>query len=803
MGGQAPRAGTRPTSGAMRGCRPRAHTRRAVIFKTIAPLHLGVFALKVFPMRNDSPGEPRLARTRTWSCPRLTGLLLALVTLVIYLPVRQHGFCVYDDGDYVTQNQMVQNGLTWTGVKWAFTTWFASNWHPLTWLSHMLDCELFGLDPGAHHLVSVLFHAANAVLLFALLFRLTRLREEATATPAGANWAAAMVAALFAWHPLRVESVAWAAERKDVLSTFLELLALLAYAGYVQKAGSRNQNAETGGRFPSSIVQNAENRKQKTETGGRQYIFHRSPSIYYLLSLAFFALSLLAKPMPVTLPCLLLVLDWWPLRRFTIHDSRFTISPPLPRSGAISALRSPLSALRSPIFWRLAREKWPFFLLAAGSCVVTFLAQRTVAVLSLEQYPWPLRLGNALLSYTRYLLKTAWPADLAIIYPLPDHLPWLPVAASGAGLAGVSWLVWRARRAQPYLLAGWLWYLGTLVPVIGFVQAGRQAMADRYSYFPVIGILLALVWLAKDLAARFRFQGRTLAIGAGLVLAACVWQTEKQLSYWRDDESLFAHAVAVTRDNPAAQINLGMALEQQGRPAEALEHYQTALRLAPDSPEAHNNLANFLDAAGQTNEALAHYQAALRLNPNAALARCNFGTLLVKLGRLDEAMRQYQEAARLQPANPHPYYLMGKAWLRQGRSAEASRQFRHALELAPDDFESLAFLARMLATDEDPRQRDGPAAVALAEKANTLAGGSQPFILDILAMAYAEAGRFHEAQQTAGQALDLAAAAKLPDMAAGIRRHLQLYQSGLPCREAVTNTAPAGQVLKSVEALKH
>ncbi len=697
-------------------------------------------------MRNDSPGEPRLALTKALSGPRLTGLLLALVTLVIYLPVRQHGFCVYDDGDYVTQNHIVQNGLTWSGVKWAFTTWFASNWHPLTWLSHMLDCELFGLDPGAHHLVNVLFHAANAVLLFALLLRLT-----------GANWAAAMVAALFAWHPLRVESVAWIAERKDVLCTLFELLALLAYAKYVQKGESRKQKAETGGCFPSSIL-------------------HPLSSSAYCLSLSCFALSLLAKPMPVTLPCLLLVLDWWPLRRFEL-----------------STLNSqPSTRLR------LVVEKWPFFLLAAGSCVVTFLAQRSAAVLSLEQYPWPLRLGNALLSYTRYLLKIAWPADLAIIYPLPDHLPWLPVAASGAGLAAVSWLVWRARRAQPYLLAGWLWYLGTLVPVIGLVQAGGQAMADRYSYFPVIGIVLALVWLAKDLAARCQFQGRTLALGASLILAANVWLTEKQLNYWRDDESVFAHAVAVTRDNPAAQINLGLALEQQGRPAEALVHYQAALRLAPDSPEAHNNLANFYDAAGQTNEALAHYQAALRWNPNAALARCNFGTLLVKLGRLDEAMWQYQEAARLQPANPHPCYLMGKAWLRQGRSAEAISQFRHALELDPDDFQSLAFLARILATDEDPRQRDGQAAVALAEKANTLAGGTQPFILDILAMAYAEAGRFHEAQQTAGQALDLAAAATLPDLAAGIRRHLQLYQSGLPCREAFTNTL----TMKSVEALK-
>jgi len=422
--------------------------------------------------------------------------------------------------------------------------------------------------------------------------------------------------------------------------------------------------------------------------------------------------------------------------------------------------------------------------------VMTFLAQRTASILSLEQYPWPLRIGNALLSYARYLLKTAWPADLAVMYPLPEHLSWLLVAASGAGLAGVSWLAWRTRQRQPYLLAGWLWYLGTLVPVIGLMQTGKQAMADRYSYFPVIGIFLAVVWLAKDIAAQFQIKGRTLAMGAGLILAASAWMTEQQLSYWRDDESLFAHAVAVTRDNAAAEINLGIALEQRGLLAEALVHYRAALRLAPDSVEAHNNLANFLDAAGQTGAALDLYQAALRLNPNAPLAHCNLGTLLLKLGRFDEAMRQYQEAARLQPDNPPPYYLMGKALLRHGQTAEAIGQFRHAVALDQNDLQSLAFLARILAADENPKNRDGAAAVALAERANILAGGTQPFILDILAMALAEEGRFNEAQLTARKAQDLAAAAKLPDMAASIRQHLHTYAGGLPYREAFTNSLP-------------
>jgi len=739
-------------------------------------------------MRKEPSVKPRLALAGALSCPRLTGLLLALVTLVLYLPVRQHGFSVYDDGDYITQNHIVQNGLTWAGTKWAFTTWYASNWHPLTWLSHMLDCELFGLDPGAHHLVNVLFHALNAVLLLGLLFRMT-----------GANWAAAMAAALFAWHPLHVESVAWAAERKDVLSTCLELLALLAYAKYVEsgdlpslgscrEAGRRAESGERQGasehptaeRRPRNNIQRPTSNERRREWFGPRSLFPLPSSLFYLLSLCCFALGLMSKPMLVTFPFLCLLLDFWPLRRFELS----TPNSPVRRSSTAEGGQP------STILW-LVVEKWPFFLLSIGSCVVTFLAQRAAAVLSLGQYSWPLRLGNASLSYAWYLLKTAWPADLAVLYPLPEHLSWLLVAAAGAGLTVISWLVWRARRAQPYLLAGWLWYLGALVPVIGLVQAGEQARADRYTYFPLIGVFLALVWLGKDLAARFQVPARTLAIGATLVLAATLWRTERQLNYWRDDETLFAHALAVTGDNPIAHINLGLALEQQNHPAEAMENYQAALRLAPDSPEAHNNLANLLDAAGQTNEALLHYQAALRLNPNAAFAHCNFGTLLAKLGRFDEALRQYQEAAWLQPADPHPYYLMGKAWLRRGQSAEAISRFRHALELAPNDLPSLAFLARILATDENPGHRDGPAAVALAEKANALADGTQPLILDVLAMAYAEAGRFHEAQQTAGTALELAAAAKLPEMVTGIRQHLQLYQAGLPCRESFTNSLPA------------
>jgi tetratricopeptide (TPR) repeat protein len=660
--------------------------------------------------------SPDLPPPTAASPRRCISLILALLTLVIYLPTRQHGFSVYDDGDYITQNRMVQSGLTWAGFQWAFTTWWASNWHPLTWLSHMADCQWFGLDAGAHHLVNVLFHAGNAVLLFLLLCRLT-----------GTMWGAALVAALFAWHPLRVESVAWAAERKDVLSCFFELLSLSSYVRYARA-------------------------KQRRD---------------FYLALVFFAMALLAKPMPVTLPFLLLVLDWWPLRRL----------------ANVTSLAGKWA--------RLAGEKWPFFLLSAASCCVTYLAQRTTALPSIEQYPLSLRLGNALLAYAKYLLKILWPVDLAVIYPLPGQLSWPLVTAVGAGLAGVSWIAWRMRRAHPFLLAGWFWYLGTLVPVIGLVQAGKQAMADRYSYFPCIGIFLAAVLAGKGLAARFQLRWQLLAAGAGLVLAINVWFTEYQLDYWRDDVSLFSHAVAVTGDNPGAQINLGLALEQQGRRDAALVHYREALRLAPDSVEAHNNLANTLNDEGQTREALDHYLAALQLDPNEPITHCNLGTLLLNLGRFEEAIQQYQAAERLQPEDPHVHYLMGKAWLRQGRTSEAIAQFRQALRLDSNDFQTLTFLARILAADENPANRDGRAAVELAERANTLTAGTQPYILDVLAMAYAESGRANDAQRIEVKARELADAGGAPGLVADIQRHLQLFQVGQPCREVFTNLSPA------------
>jgi tetratricopeptide (TPR) repeat protein len=633
--------------------------------------------------------------------PRLLCLLLALITLLLYLSVWQHGFIIYDDDLYVTDNRMVQRGLTWAGFKWAFSTLHASNWHPLTWLSHMLDWELFGWNAGAHHLVNVLFHVANTVLLFLLLGRLTL-----------PLWASALAAALFAWHPLHVESVAWIAERKDLLCAFFGLLALHGYAAYGSKGCRRG----------------------------------------YLGSLIGFALGLMAKPMLVTLPFVFLLLDYWPLKR----ERKFV---------------------------RLAVEKWPFFLLTALSCVITVIGQREEAMVDLERQPLSARLPNAVVGYASYLAKTVWPADLAIIYPLERHIPGWQIALSVVLLLMISALAWRYRSNRPYLLVGWLWFVGMLVPVIGLVQVGRQAMADRYTYLPLIGVFIAVALGAPDLAARLRMKPSLRAVLAAAVLLVCLGTTWRQLNYWQDSKTLFAHAVAVTKENAVARLNLGVALEQAGETEEALAQYRESLRISPERAQAHNNIANLLAASGKRDEALVHYREALRLNKKAPLAHLNLGTTLLELGRFDEAMHHYAEAARLAPDDPRPHYFMGKARLQQKQSARAVTHFRDALRFDSSDLRALTWLARVLASDENANVRNGAEAVALAERANELIGGTDAFVLDTLAMAYAGAGRFAEAQRTAQEAIEVATKAGANEDVAAVQQRLELYQSGQPYRE--------------------
>jgi Tfp pilus assembly protein PilF len=542
--------------------------------------------------------------------------LLVLATVALYWPATHHDFINFDDPDYVTANVHVQNGLTLGNIQWAFSHLVSSNWHPVTMLSHMLDCQLFGLKPGAHHLVSVLFHAANTVLLFALLRSLT-----------GAVWRSALVAALFALHPLHVESVAWISERKDVLSAFFGLLCLMAYAQYVGK--SRVHSPQSKG--------------------------------FYFLALLFFALGLMSKAMLVTWPFVMLLLDWWPLRR--IYDLRFTIYNLKP----------------------LLIEKIPFFALAAAASVVTYVAQKQGgAVVAMENLPLGERAGNALVSYCRYLGKLFWPVDLAVFYPHPIHWPVAEVVLAGVFLAGISALVFLQRRRQPFLLMGWLWFVGTLMPVIGLVQAGEQAMADRYTYIPSVGIFILTIWGAHELARGWRHHAMGLSAAGTATLVLCVVLTRQQLGYWQDSETLFRHALKVTRNNYIALDNYGNALFDKGRPGEAIREFREALRLKPDDANAHYNLGAALGAIGQIDEAIPQFQPAIRLKPGDAWDYYDLGVALAKKGQTDEAIRQFQTALRLKPDDPKVHFNLGDALVKKGQTGEAISQYREAIRLKPD-----------------------------------------------------------------------------------------------------------------------
>ncbi|HVM48880.1 MAG TPA: tetratricopeptide repeat protein [Candidatus Acidoferrum sp.] len=668
---------------------------------------------------------------------RIITLVLALITLVAYLPAARYGFLTLDDDLYVRYNQVVQNGCTWRGVQWAFTTFHASNWHPVTWLSHMLDCELFGLNSRAHHTTSLLLHTANAVLLLALLWRLTR-----------ELWPSALAAALFAWHPLAVESAAWIAERKNVLSTFFGLLSLLAYVAYAQK------------------------RAGVPDSGGKPAVCSRR--LAYVLALLCFALSLMSKPMLVTLPFVMLLLDYWPLGSL---ESKVSSLEPTPH-----ATRNTPHALRSSLL-----DKLPFLLLVVPACWLTVLAQRAGGmVASLQGSPLALRLGNALRSYAVYLANVVWPAKLTILYPYPprDQLVSAALAAAVLLLA-VTWIVWRAHRRYPYLLVGWLWFLGTLVPAIGIVQVGQQAMNDHHAYVPMMGLFIAFAFGMKDLAARLHVGPFPCAAAASLLLGACLLTSEHQLSFWRDDEALFSHAVAVTRDNGPAHNHLGVALAQEGRAAEARAQFEEAIRLNPSWADPRNNLGDLERRSGDLQAALVQFSKAVQLKPGQPVMQENLGEVLAGLGRYDEALNHMRDAARLDPAYAWPHYQMARVLVRQGRDAEALSQCREALHINPRDPEVLLFTAHVLAAEQTAELRDGDAAVRLAIRGSAL-DPNDPRALDILGMAFAERGNYDEAEQAASNAVQLATALKAKDVAA-YRQRLELYRQHHPWRESFTS----------------
>ena len=743
---------------------------------------------------------------------------LIVVTLATFWPVVHHDFVNYDDPDYVTENKWVNSGLTWSSVEWAFTAGHSSNWHPMTWLSHMVDVSLFGMKPGGHHITSLLFHIANSLLLLLLLRQMT-----------GSVWRSAMVAALFALHPLHVESVAWIAERKDVLSTFFGLLALMAYTKYA-----------------------------KSKVEGR-----RSKAAY-ALTLTFLALGLMSKPMLVTWPFVMLLLDFWPLKR--ISPSTFDLRP---------------STLKPLIL-----EKIPFFLMVAISCGITLVVQQgamssaTVSILD--------RFGNATLGYAAYLKQTFWPSNLAVFYPYPSSLSTLLALIAAAILVVISFLVFRHRSNQPALFTGWFWYLGTLVPVIGWVQVGSQARADRYTYVPLIGIFIMLAWGIFALLSRNLRLGNLFVAGAVLGVAACAVVTRAQVRNWSNSETLFTHAARVTKGNyialaglgtvnykrdqfdeairnltqaleysppgkatdlfkyylgatlqksgrgrdalpyleeaqnvgdlaPERDYRLGLSLLEAGRVNEAETALKNACAAKPDNAEfqlgiaalliqqkrateaeqvlvgivskhpdmwlAHQTFAELLMGQGKSSQAETHYAKAVSLSPTDPKLRRAYAACLVRLGKSDQARRELEEALKLRPQDAQVWFELAEVSSVTGHSRRAVELYEQVIRASPNHLPALNNLAWLLATHPDDSIRDGKRAVDLAQKACELTEWKQAVLIGTLAAAYAEAGEFPKAVSNAEQACSRAREENQTEVAKRNEELLKLYQSGKPFRE--------------------
>ena len=588
-------------------------------------------------------------------------LALALVTTALYWPITHHNFVNFDDDDYITNNSHVQAGLTWAGVIWAFQSGAAANWHPLTWLSHMLDCQLYRLNPGGHHSTNLLFHVANTLLLFLLLRQLT-----------GALWRSAFVAALFAWHPLHVESVAWAAERKDVLSAFFWMLALMAYTRYAQK---RSRVEGRGSRENSAVPA----------------LDSRLWTLDYGLALLFFACGLMSKPMVVTLPFVLLLLDFWPLNRFSSFQFQISSSE---EPSTLNHQPSTESA------FRLIYEKLPFFALTLAASVVTYFVQTSGRTLWLPaERPFSSRVANALWAYERYISKTFWPADLSIFYPYPHH--WPAGLVIGAALLLAIWsglLIWRARQ-NPCLFVGWFWFLGTLIPTIGLVQVGSQSMADRYMYIPSVGLFILVVWGFNDFLNWRPHWRRITTFAGGVALAGCLVGTEIQLSYWQNSIKLFRHAIEVTTDNFVAYTCLGETLNDLGLKKEAMMLCAEAARIAPNSPVAQYNFGMALLQNNRLDEALAHLDAAARLAPHNSEVQYNFGLFLLRHNKPDEAASHFAATLVERPDFAEAHCHLAQALSQQHKFKEAIFHYREALRLKPGFPEAKAALDQILSTN--------------------------------------------------------------------------------------------------------
>jgi Flp pilus assembly protein TadD len=550
----------------------------------------------------------------------LVAVSLGLLTIALFWPSGQFDFVSLDDNVYVTANPMVQRGVTTDGLRWAFTNFDSGTWHPLTWVSHMLDCELYGLKAGGHHWTNILIHAGGTVLLFLALNAMT-----------GFLWGSGLVAAFFAFHPLHVESVAWVAERKDVLSGFFWFATMGVYDLYVKKPRVSR----------------------------------------YLLVLVCLTLGLLSKPMLVTLPIVLLFLDYWPLRR---HENPVTLFD--------ASVRSYPSFLKACP--RLIAEKIPLFFLSLAAGILALIGQQRIgAIQTMEVFPFQERFTNALVSYVWYIWKMILPLDLAVYYPhagLPPFWKWMGALVI---LVVVTTLVLRWARTRPYLLVGWLWYLVTLLPVIGLIQIGAQAMADRYTYIALVGLFIMVVWGGYDAAGEQKYPRVALAVFFPVVIIALMVSTTRQLSYWRDSQTLYGHALAVTKGNYLVHNNLGNELAGAGEMDEALVHYLEAVRIYPDYADGHYNLANAFAGIGQDDQAIRHYLEAIRIMPDHEKAHYNLGITLARRGNLDKAMACFSETLRINPNSFDARYNLGSALAAKGKYNEAIVHFVEILRLEP------------------------------------------------------------------------------------------------------------------------
>jgi Flp pilus assembly protein TadD len=610
-------------------------------------------------------------------------VFLAAIVWIVFGQTLHFGFENSDDQLYVLQNPGIVGGLSWKNVAATFTHYQCGFYHPLTMLSLMLNYQLGGLQPVGYHLVNVLLHTASVLLLFLVLRQMT-----------GCLWCSAFVAAVFAVHPLRAESVAWVAERKDVLSAFFFMLALWAYGRYVRKRTAGDRRA----------------------TGD------------YALLLLFFVMGLLSKPSVVTLPFVLLLLDYWPLGRLKKAGNRAGLSSMAP----------------------LVVEKIPLFLLSVVTSVIVLAGAKSIAPaqggLSLVD-----RLGNPLVSYVIYLKQLFCPAGLAVFYPFIEaQLTASKMVFAVVLLAAISAAA-LANRRRPYLPVGWFWYLGMLVPMIGTVQIGAFAHADRFTYLPQIGLSLVLAWLVTDLCSSWRYRQAVLGGGGAIIIAALVFLGHRQASYWQSAETLWSHAVACTTENSFAHNNLGSALVERGDLDDAIPHFQEALRITPGNAKAHNNLANMLLKKGDLDGAIGEYQQALQLRPNNAEIHNNLAYALFQNGSADEAISHYQQA----------------------------------LQIKPDFINAQSGLAWVLATAPQASLRNGNEAVELARRANDSAGGQDPYYLQILAAAYAEAGRFDDAIQTGQKAMEFARMAGKTDSVKGLDDELKLYEAKVPFHQKI------------------